>query len=184
MAKKKVKKKIGTAIWIDEVGSIRNRQFSLMKRSKDREEVLIGFSKKEFYWIKKSNIRGGKTIIYKKSDGEIVSQNPDGWGRIDLKENGIKTLRFNLQNSSLEESKSAIYRWTAPKDIVDKVGPIFKLMFICITVGVLGWSALKFGGLTLEAVTKSRLMDCQQLLPKIVNPIGAVINNTIPIGAT
>ena len=180
----KIKARKGTAIWINEIGSIKNRVFEILKQNKEDKTSLISFSKKEQYWIKKRNIRGKRVIIYKKSDGKVVSQNPDSWGRVDLKAMGIKTLRFNLQNSSLQESKSAIYRWTTPKDTIDKLGPIFKLMFICIAVGVMGWSALKFGGLALDTITSSRLLSCDQLLPKITDPIGAIINSTIPIGAT
>ena len=182
--KKKTKVKKGTAIWINEIGSIKKRAFDVIKQNKETREVLISFSKKEYFWIKKANIRGKRVIIYKKSNGKIVSQNPDAWGRINLKKQGIKTLRFNLQNSSLQESKSAIYRWTTPKDMVDKVGPIFKLMFICIAVGVMGWAALKFGAITLDAVTSSRLMECDQLLPRIMDPVGVIVNNTAPVGAS
>ena len=180
--KKKIKK--GTAIWINEIGSIRPRVFNIVNEDKESKKVLISFSKKEAYWIQKRNIRGKRVIIYQKADGQTTSQNPDGWGRIDLKKEGIKTLRFNLQNSSLQESKAAIYRWTTPKDIVDKLGPIFKLMFICIAIGVLGWSALKFGGMALDAITISRLLTCDQLLPRITDPIGSFVNSTVPLGAS
>lgn len=180
--KMKIKTKKGTALWINEIGSIKTRVFNILEKNKDEGTVLIGFSSNEQYWIKKRDIRGKRVIIYKKSDGKIVSQNPDHWGRIDLKEMGIKTLRFNLQNSSLQESKSAIYRWTTPKDTIDKLGPIFKLMFICIAVGVMGWASLKFGGMALDAITSSRLLTCDQLLPRISNPLGAVIENIVPVG--
>ena len=180
----KIKIKKGTAIWINEIGSTKRRVFEILKQNKEDGTLLISFSKTEYYWIKKRNIRGKRVIIYKRSDGKVVSQNPDSWGRINLKGMGIKILRFNLQNSSLQESKSAIYRWTTPKDAIDKLGPIFKLMFICIAVGVMGWSALKFGGLALDAITSSRLLTCDQLLPKIADPIGAIVNGTVPLGAT
>ena len=182
MAKKKAKMKKGTAIWVNEIGAIKTRVFNILK--KDGKKVLISFSPKESYWINKGSIRGKRVIIYKKTDGSITSQNPDSWGRINLQKMGIKTLRFNLQNSSLQESKAAIYRWTTPKDVIDKLGPIFKLMFICIAVGVMGWAALKFGGMALDAISSSRLMSCDQLIPRFTNPVGAVVNNTVPIGAT
>ncbi len=180
---KKTKVKNGTAIWIDETGSIKTKVFTIQKIDKEKKSVLIAFSNKETYWIKKRDIRGKRVIIYKKSNGKIVAQNPDNWGKIDLKKQGIKTLRFNLQNQSLQESKSAVYRWTPPQSALDKLGPIFRLMFICITLGVIAWSALSFGGLALDAITRSRLMDCSQLIPTVVDPIGAILNNTIPIGA-
>ena len=182
MAKKKIRK--GTAIWVTEIGSIKTRVFDVVKENKKEGKILIQFAPNEQYIINKSNVRNKRIIMYKKSDGSVVSQNPDQWGRLDLKGRGIKTLRFNLQNSSLQESKSAIYRWTTPKDVIDKLGPIFKLMFICIAVGVMGWAALKFGGMALDAITSSRLLSCEQLLPKIIDPIGAIVENaTIPVGA-
>jgi len=182
MAKKTVKK--GTAVWISEIGAIKTRVFDVKEENKEKKTVLIAFSPKESYWIKKQNIRGKRVVIYKKSDGSIVSQNPDGWGRLDLNAQGCKTLRFNLQNSSLQESKSAIHRWTNPKSAIDKLTPIFKLMFICIAVGVIGWAAFKFGGHILDTVVRSRIMDCSELLPKVSNPVGAIINNSMPVGAT
>lgn len=180
-----VKKQInnGTAVWINEVGAIKLRVFNVLKEDKEKGKVLISFDNDESYWIQKGNIRAKRTIIYQKKDGKMISQNPDNIGRIDLDAIGIKTLRFNLQNSSLQESRSAIHRWTTPKDAIDKLSPIFKLMFICIAVGVMGWAALKFGGVALDAIMRSRLMDCAQLLPKAPNPIGTIINGTIPIGA-
>ena len=182
MAKTKVKK--GTAIWVSEIGAIRNRVFDVVKENKKEGKILIRFQEGDEYIINKSHVRGKRVVLFRKSDGNIVAQNPDKWGRLDLKKRGIKTLRFNLQNSSLQESKSAIYRWTTPKDTIDKLGPIFKLMFICIAVGVMGWAALKFGGLALDAITSSRLMSCEQLLPKIIDPIGAIVENvTAPVGA-
>jgi len=182
MAKNKFKGK-GTAIWITEIGAIKNRVFDIAQTNKEKGTVLISFGPKEKYWIKKGNIRSKRVVIYKKSDGKIISQNPDGWGKIDLPKQGIKTLRFNLQNSSLQESKSAMHRWTNPKSVIDKLTPIFKLMFICIAVGVMGWAALKFGGQALDAIMRSRLMDCGQLLAKAPSPVGAIVNTTAPIGA-
>ncbi|MDD4110150.1 MAG: hypothetical protein PHS54_01200 [Clostridia bacterium] len=181
MAKKQINN--GTAIWIDSVGAIKPRVFNVIKEDKEKGKVLISFNKDEVYWIKKGNIRAKRIIIYQKRDGSLISQNPDNIGRIDLDAIGIKTLRFNLQNSSLQESRSAIYRWTSPKDTINKLSPIFKLMFICIAVGVMGWAALKFGGMALDAIMRSRLMDCAQLLPKAPSPIGTIINGTIPVGA-
>jgi len=183
MKSKKISSK-GTAIWINETGAIRNRIFNIVKQDQERKKVLITFSPKEAYWVPKLNLRGRRIILYEKSNGEILSQNPDAWGKIDLKAKGIKVLRFNLQNSSLQESKASIYRWTTPKDAIDKLGPIFKLLFICIAIGVMGWAALKFGAITLDAITKSRLMECKDILPKIIDPIGAITNSSIPIGAT
>lgn len=181
MAKKQINN--GTAIWINEVGAIKPRVFNVLKEDKEKGNVLISFNKDEVYWVKKRNIRAKRVIIYQKKDGKIISQNPDNLGRIDLDKIGIKTLRFNLQNSSLQESRSAIYRWTTPKDAIDKLSPIFRLMFICIAVGVMGWAALKFGGLALDAIMRSRLMSCAELLPSAPSPIGTIINSTLPVGA-
>lgn len=181
MAKKKGN--TGTAIWINEVGAIKLRVFNILQQDKEKRNVLISFNKNESYWIKKRNIRAKRIIIYQKNDGKIISQNPDNLGKINLDELGIKTLRFNLQNSSLQESRSAVHRWTAPRDAIDKLIPIFKLMFICIAVGVMGWAAMKFGGVALDAIMRSRLMDCAELLARAPNPIGTLINGSIPVGA-
>ena len=181
--KKDKNKNNGTAIWINEIGSIRPRVFNIVKENKEKKTVVISFGQKEFYEIPKLNIRAKRVIIYQKSDGSILCQNPDKIGNIDLDAIGIKTLRFNLQNSALQESKAAIWRWTIPQSAVDKLGPIFKLMFICIAIGVLGWAAMKLAGIALSAVASSRLMDCSQLIPKIPDPIGAIINATTPIAA-
>lgn len=176
--------KSGIAIWIDEIGSIKDRIFNVKSKDEKKGIVLISFGNGEDYWIKKRNIRAKRVIIYKKADGNIIAQNPDGWGKINLNEQGCKTLRFNLQNSSLQESKAAIHRWTNPKSAIDKLTPIFKLLFICIAIGVIGWAAFKFGGHVLDTVIRSRLIDCAEVLPKAQTPIGAIINNSIPIGAT
>ena len=183
--KKKTKKDSnkGTAVWIDETGAIKTKVFTFIKSDKVKKTVLIAFSRKNQYWIKKRNIRGNRILIYQKSDGGIVLQNPDNWGKIDLRKQKIKTLRFNLQNQSLQESRSAVYRWTAPLSALDKLTPLFRLMFICITLGVIAWSALQFGGMALSAITRSRLMSCEQLIPTVMDPIGAILNATVPIGA-
>jgi len=96
-------------------------------------------------------------------------------------------LRFNLQNFSLQESKASIHRWTLPKDTIAKLAPLFKLLMICIVIGVIGWAALKFGTYVLDVVMKSRVMDCSQLIPQVQIPIGTtnpIINTSIttPIG--
>jgi len=181
--KKKSKDKKGTAICIDETGAMKQRVFNLLKSNKEKKTVIIGFSKKETYEIKKTYIRGNRVMIYKKSDGKVVVQNPDNWGKINLDKQGIKTLRFNLQNQSSQESKGAVYRWTPPQTALDKLTPLFRLMFICITLGVIAWSSLKFGGMALDAITRSRLMDCDALIPKVMDPIGALLNASIPVGA-
>jgi len=178
---KKIKSS-GTVLWIDEVGIITLRVFNIIKKDKIKKTVVIALSPTEKYEIKKVFIRANRVIIYKKNDDEIVVQNPDKIGLINLDKKGIKTLRFNLQNSALQESKAAIYRWTLPKDTIDKLGPIFKLLFICIAVGVIGWAAFKYAGTVLELITRSRLLDCSQIMPKIPVPVG-LSNMTAPIGA-
>lgn len=178
---KKPKVKQGTAVWINHVGAIKKRVFQI--KGKKDNTVLIELSPKEQYWIKKQNIRGNRVVIYKKGDGKISAQNPDGWGRVDLKKKGIKTLRFNLQNFALQERKASNYRWMMPQNLVDKLKPLFLTMFVCIAVGAIGWAMLKFGGAALGAVTKSRLMDCAKVLPNAPKPIAAMVNATIPVGA-
>lgn len=181
MAKKNLNK--GTAIWINEIGSIKPRVFDVVKENKESKTIVISFGNNETYEIGKKNIRAKRVIIYQKGDGKIICQNPDNLGRIDLEGRGIKTLRFNLQNSALQESKAATYRWMPIKTSIDKLAPIFKLMFICIAVGVLGWAALKFGGVALDAIMRSRLMECSQLLPRAPAPVGAIVNSTLPVGS-
>ncbi len=162
----------GTAIWINEIGLISHRVFNVLKE--ENNILTITFSKEEIYEINKAYIRAGKILVYKKSNGEVIVQNPNKISLINLDKKNIKTLRFNLQNTSLQESKAAIYRWTTPKDMVDKLGPIFKLLFICITVAVIGWAAFKFGGHALDLVTSARSLDCNSLLQSAQNiaPVG------------
>ena len=180
MKNKKVKSKKGTALWIDSSGAIRTRIFDISPI--DKEYVVISFNKKESYKIKRFYLRGNRVVIYKKDNDKITVQDPNKLSHLDLKSQNIKVLRFNLQNSALQESKAAIYRWTSPKDVVDKLGPIFKLMFICIAVGVIGWAAFEFAAYALEIISRSRLMDCAQLFPNAPNPVGYVQNLTSPVG--
>lgn len=179
---KKQKGKNGTAIWIDEIGAISLRVFNVVEEDKDKKTITISFGKDKIYEINKLNVRSKRILMYEKSDGKVICQNPNMIGRIDLKAQGIKTLRFNLQNSSLQESRSAIHRWTTVKTAIDKLAPLFRLMFICITIGVLGWAALKFGGVALDRIAASRLLECSQLLPRAPAPIAAIVNGSIPLG--
>lgn len=181
--KKKAPIKKGTAIWINETGAIKPRVFDVVKEDKIKKTVILSFNPKESYEVKKLFIRAKRIIIYEKGDGSIVCQNPDNIGKLPLDKLGIKTLRFNLQNSALQESKAALWRWTTPQNAVDKLIPLFRLMFITIAVGVLGWAAFKFGGMALDAIVRSRLMDCAELFPKVPTPIGVVQNLTSPLGA-
>jgi hypothetical protein len=168
----------GTAIFISPVGGIDLRIFKILDRRDGL--ALISFSDTEKYKIKEGYIRKSRVIIFKTKEGKIIAQNPDNWKNIDLKGKNIKELRFNLQNFSLQESKAAIHRWTLPQDLINKLSPLFKILLICIAVGVLGWSAFKFAAVVLGRVLESRIMDCAQLLPSIPNPIGIV--NATPIG--
>ena len=113
---------------------------------------------------------------------KINVQNPNNWKNIPLKKYKIKELRFNLQNFALQEGRASIHRWTIPPDRIARLSPLFKLLMICIAMGVMGWSALKFGAYALDVVMKSRLYDCVKVLPKMPSPIGAIINATTPIG--
>jgi hypothetical protein len=176
---KKVEKNNGTAVWIDDVGSIKLRVFNIV--SSDEEKTIIDLGNNERYSIPRRYIRAKRVMIFKTSSGKIIVQNPDNWKNIDLKGLGIKELRFNLQNFSLQEGRSAIHRWTLPKDTISKLSPLFKLLMICIVIGVIGWASLKFGTYVLDVVMKSRLIDCNQIIPKIQIPIGT--NMTIPVGS-
>jgi hypothetical protein len=181
-SKKKQQTEEGTAVWINEVGSIQLRVFKIIGRKEG--QVKIEFDNEEVYTIKESNIRMKRVLIYKTSDGKIRVQNPNKWKDINLKKYNIKELRFNLQNFALQEGKSAIHRWTVPPDRLTKLSPLFKLLMICIAVGVMGWAIVKYGTGLLSVVMNSRLLDCAQVLPKTPIPIGAIVENvTAPIGA-
>ncbi len=179
--KKQKSNEEGTAVWINEVGSIQLRVFKILERKNGN--VKISFGEEESYIIKESNIRIKRVLIYKTADGKIHTQNPNNWKQLDLKKYGIKELRFNLQNFGLQEKKSALHRWTLPPDKLTKLSPLFKLLMICIAVGVIGWAGFKSSTYALEVVMNSRILDCAQVLPKTPVPIGAIIENiTAPIG--
>jgi hypothetical protein len=175
----------GTAVWIEETGAIQKRVFKVIKR--ENGIATISFGNNERYSFNQNYIRKRRCLIYKTNKG-IVVQNPDKWRDLDLKSFGIKTLRFNLQNVSIEESKSANHRWTLPEDLIKRLSPLFKILLISIAVGVIGWAAFKFAGVVLTDVLPSRTMDCANLLPKVPNPIGSetigtiVKNVTKPLG--
>jgi len=99
-----------------------------------------------------------------------------------LKAQGIKELRFNLQNFSIQEGSSALHRWTLPQTTMDKLLPLFKVLFICIAVAVVGWSAFKFSTYVLDIIVKSRILPCETIFPNIPIPIGAM-NSSVPLGA-
>ncbi|MCK9430522.1 MAG: hypothetical protein M0R17_11020 [Candidatus Omnitrophica bacterium] len=175
---KKDNKNLGTCVWIGSVGEIKLRIFTIVKE--DQDKTTISFENNEQLIIPRKFIRAKRVMIFKTSEGKIIVQNPDNWKRINLKEYNIKELRFNLQNFSLQEGKAAIHRWTTPKDAISKLSPLFKLLMICIVVGVIGWAALKFGTYVLDIVMKSRLLDCSQIIPRVQIPIGT--NISVPVG--
>jgi hypothetical protein len=178
--KKQVPLGDGTCLWVNDVGGMEERVFKIISQPSDKE-VIIGFSPQESYRIQKRHIRAKRVIMFKTSKGQVISQNPDNWANINLESEGIKILRFNLQNFGLQESKAAQHRWTVPLSKMDKLMPLFKLLFICIAVGIIGWSAFKFSTFLFSKVTASGLMDCAQLVPQLPFPIG--VNQTIPLGA-
>ena len=171
----------GTCLWVSETGAISYRVFKLIK-SEEKGKVVIDFGFNETYLINSSNIRAKRIIIYKTSTGKIICQNPDKWSDLDLKSKGIKEFRFNLQNFSFQEGKAAVHRWTLPKTTMDKLMPLFKILFICIAVAVTSWAAFKFGTYVLDMVVKARVMDCGTLIANSPVPIG-VSNTTVPLGA-
>jgi hypothetical protein len=174
----------GTCVWITPVGSIQLRTFKIIGKKEDK--IKIDFGNNEVYIIKKDNIRAKRVMIYKTEDGSIHVQNPNNWKNIDLKKYKIKELRFNLQNFALQEGKSAIHRWTVPLDRIARLAPLFKLLFICIAIGVMGWGAFKFGVSVLDVVMSSRTLSCSSVLPKAQVPLGVVAevvkNVTVPLG--
>lgn len=175
--KDKSTKEQGTAIFINEVGSIKPRVFNILERKDGL--IKVDFGNGEIYNVKEKYLRIKRVVMFKTSSGKVIVKNPDNWKNIDLKKYDIKELRFNLQNFGLQEGKSAIHRWTLPPDTLTKLSPLFKLLIIAIVVGVVGWAAMKFGTYVLDVVMKSRLYDCSQVLPKPPIPIGAIS----PIGS-
>lgn len=170
----------GTALLINESGAMKKVVFDILGRKDGK--IKIKFPTNEVLILDEKNIRGRRVVIFRTSTGKLIVQNPDKWKTINLKEYGIKDLRFNLQNFGLQEGKSAIHRWTLPPDKIAKLAPLIKLLFICIVVGVIGWSAMKFGTYALDLVMKSRVLDCSQVIPRVLEtPIGAITNST-PIG--
>jgi hypothetical protein len=169
----------GTALFVNEFGATSVRVFRVIKV--EGKFSTIEFPEKDQYTIPTKNIRVKRTILWKTTNGKVISQSPDSWGEIDLPAQGIKTLRFNLQNFSLEEKKAAIHRWTLPTKMPDKLISLLKMLFICVAVGAIGWAAFKAIIYIFPIVMNSRILDCAQLIPKFPVPIGAA-NFTMPVG--
>ncbi len=188
MKKNKQSEDSGTAIWINEVGSIKPRVFKIRDRSEGK--VTLDFGNNETYRVLERNMRQKRLVMWKTSEDKVIVQNPDRWKEINLKEHGIKELRFNLQNMGIQEGKAAIHRWALPSDKLTKLSPLFKLLMICIVIGVIGWASMKFGTYVLDVVMKSRLIDCAQVLPNYIPepiPIDAITTNVTqqaPAGVT
>jgi hypothetical protein len=169
----------GTCVWINESGAMKLRVFTIIARKESK--VKIDFGNNEVLIVQQKNIRANRMVIFN-INGRIIVQNPDKWKEIDFKKYNIKELRFNLQNMAIQEGRAAIHRWTLPLDKLAKLSPLIKLLLICIVVGVIGWASLKFGTYVLDAVMKSRLLECSQVLPTVSEiPIGVITNST-PIG--
>jgi hypothetical protein len=173
----------GTCLFIDEVGAPQHRLFKIIPKQSNPKEVVLDFGNNELYSIEKKFIRAKRLTMYKLPNGNISVQDPNEFTKvIDLKGAGIKELRMNLQNFGVQEGKAALNRWMPPLKTLDKLLPLFKLLFVCIAIGVIGWAAFKGGIYLLELVTKSRIIDCASLIPKQPLPIG-VSNFTMPLGA-
>lgn len=171
----------GTCLFIDEVGAPTTRVFKIIPKQSNPNEIVLDFGNNELYSINRRYLRAKRIVIYKTSSGKIIVQNPDKWAEIDLDGAGIKTFRFNLQNFSIEEGRSARRRWILPKTTMDKLLPLFKLLFICIAVGAVGWAAMKGATYLLEIISQSRVMDCANLITPKPVPIG--VNPAAPLGA-
>lgn len=161
----------GTALWINEFGTITPRVFKVIgKEDKDKRKYLIlDFGNNERIKVRADFIRAKRLIIYKDSNGKVIAQNPNDWRKINLEKKGIKVLRFNLQNMGIQEGRAAIHRWTLPETLIKKLTPLFKLLLICIVVGVIGYVAFKEGSLVLNNINSARLMNCNNVIPNIVN---------------
>jgi len=183
--KKIVSEGEGTCMWIDEVGTLRPRVFKIVGRKEGK--MKIDFGNDETYIFAEHNMRAKRIVIYKTSDGKVTVQNPNKWKNLDLKGLGIKELRFNLQNFGLQEGRAATSRWVLPLDKIAKLSPLFKMLMICIVIGVIGWASMKFGTYVLDVVMQSRLLECSQVLPNAVPepiPIGALTGGNVssPLG--
>ena len=71
---KKQKGKNGTAIWIDEIGSISLRVFDVVGEDKDKKTITISFGKDKTYEINKLNVRSKRILMYERSDGKVICQ--------------------------------------------------------------------------------------------------------------
>jgi len=171
----------GTCLWVNEIGVITPRVFIIIN-SDDKEHVILDFGNKETYKVKRQYVRVKRIMIFKTASGKIIPQDPDKWSKINLKECGIKQLPFNQLNFSIQESRSAQRRWILPKGKLDKLIPLFKLLFVMIAIGVIAWSAFKFSTYALEMIFNARNMDCSALITKMPSPISALQNATNPIG--
>lgn len=172
----------GTCLFIDEVGAPSNRVFKMILKQSNPNEVVLDFGNNELYSVDKRFVRAKRLIMYKSSSGKIIVQDPNKFATLDLEKYGIKELRMNLQNFGIQEGKAALHRWTPPQGTLDKLLPLFKLLFVCIAIGVIGWAAFKGGIYLLELISKSRIIDCASIIPKQPLPIG-VSNFTGPLGS-
>ena len=167
----------GTVLWILDSGAPLIKTFRRINNNDGTSSLK--FNDGSILKVKSKYIRENKIIIYKTNKGKKICHDPNWWGKMDLKVQNIKELRFNLQNFGLQESKSANHRWLLPLKTLDKLIPLFKLMFICIAIGVIGWSAFKMGTYFLDKVISSRLTDCASIIKHFSTPIG--VNITAPI---
>lgn len=166
----------GTCIWINETGGIRPRVFRIIEDVDDK--VIIDFGNGEAYKVRRRNIRAKRLVIWQ-TKNEIKVQDPDRWKDMALKKYDIKELRFNLQNFAIQEGRASIHRWTLPLDKITKLSPLFKLLMICLVVGVIGWAAMKFGTYALDLVMKSRIIDCNSIIPRPPVPIGVPVGGNV-----
>lgn len=175
------KKQIITVVWIDSVGNIVSRSFTVIKTENNiiygqfADGKKLGFSSK--------NVKNGIAFVFENNKKQLHILDPNEWRNIPLKDYDIKEYRFNLRNFREQESVSSINRWTLPKTNLEKLLPIFRMMIITICIGALGYFAFKFAGIVLNDSVSPLKTACNIIIPPAPVPIDVpVINGTaVPI---
>jgi hypothetical protein len=157
-------------IWIDNFGFIRIRKAAITEKTKEAISIKMLDNNKN-YTFSTSKIRKGVVTILENSEGAIKVVNPEDLRKIDLKSKNISEYRFNLQNLRIQESKSAMNRWVVPKSDMEKLLPLFKILFIGIAVGIIGWAVFKYGSVMFNQIISTTYTQCNTLLPKALQTI-------------
>lgn len=158
------------AIILTETGEIHFDKIAIKSKNKNVISIKIQKSGKELN-IYENFIRKNKVLL-SSVKGNIKPIDPVVWNTIDLKKQKIDIVNYNLQNFRAQESRSALYRWAVGQDLIQKLTPWFKLLVVCLVVGVIGWFALKIGFEIFTRAIAPRLADCASILPTAPTPPG------------